>query len=227
MASQGAFEADLIPTSSGDLEILFIGHGSLRLTFAGKRFYIDPFTRVADYTQLPPADAILLTHDHPDHLDPAAIKPIRTGRTTMILTEICAERVTGGTIMRNGDRQIVEGVAVEAVPAYNLLHKRESGEPFHPKGQGHGYVFTFADKRVYVAGDTENIPEMKGLADIECAFLPMNLPYTMTPAMVADAARVFRPRILYPYHFGQTDVSELGRLLRDETDIEVRIRKMA
>ena len=117
-------------------------------------------------------------------------------------------------------------VSFEAVPAYNIVHERASGEPFHPRGDGSGYIITFGDKRVYVAGDTENVPEMKKLKNIDIAFLPMNLPYTMTPEMVADAARAFRPKILYPYHFGKTDTSELVRLLAAEESIEVRIRKM-
>jgi L-ascorbate metabolism protein UlaG (beta-lactamase superfamily) len=227
MSPQAAFETDIIPTSAGELEILFIGHGSLRLTFGGKRIYVDPFSHVADYNQFPAADAILLTHEHLDHLDPSAIAPIRTQQTAMILTAACAERVPGGTVMANGDKSTVVGVPVKAVPAYNLLHRRENGELFHPPGRGNGYILTFGDKLVYVAGDTENIPEMKKLSDIEIAFLPMNLPYTMTPAMVADAAKAFRPRVVYPYHFGQTDVSELQALLRGDPDTEVRIRSMA
>ena len=115
---------------------------------------------------------------------------------------------------------------IEAIPAYNLVHKRDNGQPFHPKGVGNGYIITFGDKRVYVAGDTENIPEMKSLQEIDCAFLPMNLPYTMTPEMVADAAEAFRPKILYPYHFGDTDTSQLLKLLQDQKEIEVRIRNM-
>jgi L-ascorbate metabolism protein UlaG (beta-lactamase superfamily) len=118
------------------------------------------------------------------------------------------------------------GLKIEAVPAYNIVHKRSSGQPFHPRGVGNGYIVAFGDKRVYVAGDTENTPEMKKLTDVDVAFLPMNLPYTMTPEMVADAARAFRPRIVYPYHYGQTDTSELVRLLGGEEDIEVRIRQM-
>jgi L-ascorbate metabolism protein UlaG (beta-lactamase superfamily) len=130
-------------------------------------------------------------------------------------------------VMQNGDVHTVKGVHVEAVPAYNLAHKRENGQPFHPKGIGNGYILTFGDKRVYVAGDTENIPEMKALQGIHCAFLPMNLPYTMTPEMVADAAKAFQPDILYPYHYGDTDTSKLEDLLREEKGIEVRVRRMA
>ena len=129
--------------------------------------------------------------------------------------------------MRNGDKQTIAGLPIEAVPAYNILHKREDGQPFHPKGVGNGYILTFGDTRLYLAGDTENIPEMKNLQDIDIAFLPMNLPYTMTPEMVADAAKMFMPRILYPYHYGNTDVTKLVDLLKAEKDIEVRIRKMA
>jgi L-ascorbate metabolism protein UlaG (beta-lactamase superfamily) len=129
--------------------------------------------------------------------------------------------------MRNGDKQVVEGMTVEAVPAYNVLHKRPDGAPFHPPGDGNGYVITFGDKRVYVAGDTEDIPEMKDLAGIDYAFLPMNLPYTMTPAMVAAAARAFQPKVVYPYHFGNTNTQELVDLLSGDTGIEVRIRNMA
>ncbi|MFC1791286.1 MBL fold metallo-hydrolase, partial [Gemmatimonadota bacterium] len=111
--------------------------------------------------------------------------------------------------------------------AYNIVHMRSEGQPYHPKGSGNGYLITFGDLRVYVGGDTENTPEMKALRDIDVAFLPMNLPYTMTPEMVADAALAFRPRILYPYHFGQTDTGELIRLLAGEEGIEVRVREMS
>jgi L-ascorbate metabolism protein UlaG (beta-lactamase superfamily) len=106
------------------------------------------------------------------------------------------------------------------------MHMRDSGEPFHPKGEGNGYVLTFGDTRVYIAGDTENTPEMKALEAIDYAFLPMNLPYTMTPEMVADAVGIFKPKVLYPYHYGETDLSELVELLKDNKNIEVRIRKM-
>ena len=128
--------------------------------------------------------------------------------------------------MQNGDVRIIEGLKIEVVPAHNLVHMRSAGVPFHPKGVGNGYVITFGDKRVYVAGDTENVPEMKNLERSDIAFLPMNLPYTMPPEMVADAAKAFKPNILYPYHYGQSDTSQLVKLLRDYNEIEVRIRRM-
>ena len=120
----------------------------------------------------------------------------------------------------------MRGITVTVVPAYNLVHRRDNGQPFHPRGAGNGYLLDFGDTRLYVAGDTENTPEMAALKDVDIAFLPMNLPYTMTPEMVADAARSFRPRILYPYHYGDTDPQRLVELLRDRPDIEVRIRPM-
>jgi len=225
-AAKEPYAADIIKTSTGDLKVTFIGHGTLMFTFGTKIIHVDPFTKVADYATFPKADVILITHEHFDHLDLKALALVRTEKTKMVLNEACSKQVKNGIIMKNGDVQTVNGLKIEAIPAYNLIHKRENGQPFHPKGVGNGYIITFGDKRVYVAGDTENIPEMKSLREIDCAFLPMNLPYTMTPEMVADAAKAFRPKILYPYHFGDTDTSKLLKLLQDQKEIEVRIRNM-
>jgi len=224
--AQQKFEEDIIKTSKGDLKITFIGHGTLMFMFEGKVIHVDPVGRYADYSTLPKGDLILVTHEHSDHLDSNAIQLVHTEKTDLILTERCAEKVEGGLIMKNGDVKTIQGLQVEAVPAYNIVHMRSENVPFHPKGQGNGYVITFGDKRVYVAGDTENTPEMKSLKDIDIAFLPMNLPYTMTPEMVADAAIALKPKILYPYHFGNTDTSKIVELLKDREDIEVRLRKM-
>lgn len=220
------FEKDLIETSAGNLEITFIGHGTLMFVFGDKVIHVDPWSRLADYSKLPKADLILLTHHHGDHFDPTALKEIRKDGTIVVHTELCAEKVDGGIIMKNGDQQTFMGIDVEAVTAYNLVHKRESGEFYHPKGEGNGYVLTFGDTRVYIAGDTENTPEMKALEAIDYAFLPMNLPYTMTPEMVTEAVNAFKPKVLYPYHYGDTDLAKLSELLKDNNDTEVRIRKM-
>jgi L-ascorbate metabolism protein UlaG (beta-lactamase superfamily) len=225
MATQ--FEKDVIQTSAGELEITFLGHGTLMLAFDGKIIHVDPFGRVADYAQLPKADLVLITHEHGDHMDLGALAHIRTGQTEVVLTETCAEQVAGGIVMRNGDTRTVKGIIIEAFPAYNIVNKRPNGQPFHPEGIGNGYILTFGDKRVYVAGDSENTPEMKALRDIDCAFLPMNLPYTMTPEMVADVAKAMQPKILYPYHYGDTDTSKLVELLKEQPGIEVRVRKLA
>jgi L-ascorbate metabolism protein UlaG (beta-lactamase superfamily) len=224
--AQEKFKTDIVKTSAGELKITFIGHGTLMFNFGGKVTHVDPYSNLADYDILPKADLILLTHEHPDHLDLKALNAVRTGKTMVVLTEACGKQVQGGIVMMNGDVKTLEGLRIEAVPAYNIVHKRDTGQPFHPKGVGNGYIITFGDKRVYVAGDTENIPEMKGLKGIDIAFLPMNLPYTMTPEMVADAAKVFKPKILYPYHFGETDTSKLVSLLKEAPEIEVRIRRM-
>jgi L-ascorbate metabolism protein UlaG (beta-lactamase superfamily) len=226
MNTQGQFETDVLPTSAGDLSITFLGHGSLLMAINGMNIYVDVFGEVADYSKLPKAGIIFITHEHFDHLDPKALAFIRTEKTVLVVSEACASLVKSGIVMRNGDRQTVAGIPVEAVAAYNLVHKRPSGDPYHPKGSGNGYILNFGTTRLYVAGDTENIPEMKALKEISIAFLPMNLPYTMTPEMVVDAAKAFQPRILYPYHFGDTDVSKLVELLKGEQEIEIRIRKM-
>ncbi len=224
--SELGFEQDIIQTSNGALKITFIGHGTLMFDFDGKTIHIDPVSREADYTNMPKADLILITHEHGDHLDTRVIKTLQKEGTKLVLTRACADRVAGGIVMQNGDVKTIQGLRIEAVPAYNIVHMRSGRTPFHPKGQGNGYVITFGDKRVYVAGDTENTPEMKRLKNIDIAFLPMNLPYTMTPEMVADAAKAFKPKILYPYHYGQTDPQRLVNLLKHSKDIEVRIRKM-
>jgi L-ascorbate metabolism protein UlaG (beta-lactamase superfamily) len=221
-----ALEEDLIKTAQGDLKLTFIGHGSLMATFDQKIIHVDPVAEEGDYSQLPKADLILVTHEHFDHLDSAAIEFLRKPSTQLIYTEKCAEKMSGGAVMKNGETKMVLGIKIEAVPAYNIRHMRSPGQPFHPKGQGNGYILTCGDKRVYIAGDTENIPEMKELKGIDVAFLPMNLPYTMTPEMVAEAARWIRPKILYPYHYGETDTSKLQKLLTQEKNIEVRIRKL-
>jgi L-ascorbate metabolism protein UlaG (beta-lactamase superfamily) len=224
--AQATSESEVVKTSQGDLKITFIGHGTLMFNFDGKVLHVDPWSKLADYSKLPKADIILITHEHPDHLDVDAIKKIRNDKTVIVLTENCSKKVDGQVVMRNGSREVVSGIGIQAVPAYNLVHKRDTGQPFHPEGVGNGYVITFGDKRVYVAGDTENTPEMKALKNIDIAFLPMNLPYTMTPEMVADAAKAFKPKVLYPYHTGDTNLSKLSALMKGVDGVEVRIRKM-
>lgn len=225
-ASQREHAKDIVQTAAGKLEITFLGHGTLMFKFNDKVIHVDPFSRVADYSNLPQADIILVTHHHFDHFDVKLIDMLRKKTTEVVLTEECARKMKDGLALSNGESATVQNIPIEAFPAYNLVHKRDDGNPFHPEGEGNSYVVTFGDVRVYIGGDTENIPEMKDLQDIDIAFLPMNLPYTMTPEMVADAARMFRPGILYPYHTGETDVTQLERLLKDEKDIEVRIRDM-
>jgi len=220
------YTTDTIKTSGEDLKITFLSHGTLMLTFGSMVLHVDPVSDMADYSTLPKADIILVTHEHHDHFDLKAIEMLRKEGTVIIVSESCTQQLGDCIVMKNKEVNTVQGLTIEAVPAYNIVHMRSPGNPFHPKGVGNGYVITFNDTKVYVAADTENIPEMKELSGIDVAFLPMNLPYTMTPEMVADAARMFNPKILYPYHFGETDTSKLDELLKDDKEIEVRIRDM-
>ncbi len=223
--AQTEFEKDVFVTSMGDLEITFIGHGTLMFSINDKVIHVDPVMREANYELMPDADLICVTHEHGDHLDKKAISEVWKENTKLILNQNSFNIIGKGKVLANGDTWEWEGFPIKAVAAYNVENKRPSGEPFHPEGVGNGYVFTFGDVKVYVAGDTENIPEMKSLENIDIAFLPMNLPYTMTPEMVAKAARLFKPKILYPYHYGKTDPEKLIPLLKNE-NIEVRIRDM-
>jgi L-ascorbate metabolism protein UlaG (beta-lactamase superfamily) len=220
------FPTDSFPPAPLDLSITFVAHSTLWLTYGSTVIHVDPVSQFADYTSLPKADIVLVTHEHSDHLDPGAIDAIRKPTTTVIVTAKCAGKVPGAVVLHNDESKSVSGIRIEAVPAYNLVHMRAPGSPYHPRGEGNGYVLSLGERRVYVAGDTENTREMKALKGIDIAFLPMNLPYTMTPEMVFDAAKSFRPKILYPYHFGDTDTTKIQALLAGETGIDVRIRPM-
>jgi L-ascorbate metabolism protein UlaG (beta-lactamase superfamily) len=223
--SQESPEYDKIVTSAGVVEMHFIGHGSLMFKVNGFVIDIDPVRSSGNYDFLPKADLILVTHEHGDHLDPKLIDDIRKPGTLLFCNQNSLSKIPWGMAMKAGDRQEINNIIIEAVPAYNIINESSAGHPFHPKGVGIGYILTIGGKKFYIAGDTENTPEMKSLRNIDVAFLPMNLPYTMTPAMVADAAIAFKPKILYPYHFGETDTKEIVKLLKD-SGIEVRLRSL-
>jgi L-ascorbate metabolism protein UlaG (beta-lactamase superfamily) len=218
--AQKKYAEDEFQTSSGSLKISFIGHGSLMLNCAGTVIHVDPVSMFGDYASLPKADVILVTHEHGDHLDAKAIQAIRHSRTVLLVNQASEKSLNKAAVMKNGDVKTVAGITIEAVPAYNLEKQ------FHPKGNGNGYVIAWGGKRIYIGGDTENVPEIKALKNIDIAFLPMNLPFTMTPEQVADVAKAIRPKVLYPYHFGNTDTTVLVNLLKDEKGIEVRIRDL-
>ena len=222
------YEQDVFASDAGDLKITFIGHSSLIISYGGKIIHVDPFGGGGGrYEDLPKADLVLITHEHFDHLDPDALKLILRPGTEIVASSACAKSLPEAIILANGETRTVQGISLQAVPAYNIHHKRPDGNPFHPRGRGNGYILTLGGKRTYIAGDTEFIPEMKSLGHVDIAFLPMNLPYTMSPEMTAEAAAAVSPAILYPYHFGDTDTRRLVELLKNRLDIEIRIRKMS
>ncbi len=222
--SESSHESDSFAADKGELRITFLGHATLMMEHAGLVVHIDPVGAYADYSRMPKADVILITHEHPDHFDMKAIEQATSPGTEVVANGAVGSKVGGARILKNGDSVRVKGVDVTAVPTYNTTADRLR---FHPKGEHNGYLIAIGGKRVYVAGDTEETPEMRALSNVDIAFLPMNLPYTMAPRQVASAAKSIKPRILYPYHFGSTDVSELTELMKGIAGIEVRIRRLA
>ena len=221
------YEVERFWTASGaPVDITLIKHGSLEINYNGLSIQIDPvsgYGKPTDYaTEFPKADVILITHEHGDHLDSEAIAAISRGESTLlILNEKSRNQLGDGEVMHNGEsHNLPLGIKLEAVPAYNTTPGREK---FHPKGNGNGYVLTIDGLRIYVAGDTEDVPEMADLKDVDVAFLPVNQPYTMTPEQCIAAAKVIGPKVLIPYHFGQTDLSSLPTAL---PGIDVRLRQM-
>lgn len=208
-----AANTDTIATSKGPVEIVAIHHASLMLSFAGKHVLVDPapVDKGPDpFAALPKADVIVYTHSHFDHFNPDTLAAVVGPKTEIVAPQEVAEKITPALkakvhVMANGAKEAVDGITVEAVAAYNVTPDRLN---FHPKGKGNGYVMTFADKRIYVAGDTEETPEIAHLAKIDAAFLPMNLPYTETVEAAAKWVKDFRPHVVYPYHFRNGDGSK-------------------
>ena len=217
---------DFFTTPGGKkVEIQPLIHASLRIVYDGREIEVDPVgklgDRTTDYSKFPKADIILVTHEHHDHLDPEAIKTLSKADTIVIANPNSAEILGFGKVMKNGDTvSLPDNITIEAVPAYNVSPDRLQ---FHPKGRDNGYVISLDGLRIYVAGDTEVIPEMSHLKDIDIAFLPCNLPYTMTPDQLIEAAKIIRPKVLYPYHFGTTDLSAVPAALAP-LGIDVRLR---
>lgn len=218
------FQSDKFPLPSGkELSITFIKHGTLMMEYDGHTLHIDPVGMYADYSKLPKADLILITHQHGDHLDKEAIATLSTPDTRLIVTPTVNKELGKGEIYENGQvKRPFPWLMIETVPAYNTTPERQN---FHPKGRDNGYILNIEDQRIYIAGDTEDIPEMKFLKNIDIAFLPVNQPYTMTIEQALNAGRMIKPAILYPYHYNDTKVKELVAPLKEE-GIEVRIRDL-
>ncbi len=219
-------EVDEFKTESGkEVKLHALVHSSIRIEFGSLELYIDPVrqlgNRTIDYTSMPQADFIFVTHEHGDHYDKDAIKQLSKVGTRFITNRRCADMQGYGLVLKNGDKEDLNlGIKVEAIPAYNTSEGRTQ---FHPKGRDNGYILNLDGLRIYIAGDTEDIPEMADIHDIDIAFLPCNQPYTMTPDQLIKAARVIKPKVLFPYHYGQTDVTTLPASLKDD-GIDVRIR---
>jgi L-ascorbate metabolism protein UlaG (beta-lactamase superfamily) len=221
-----SFQESLVPTSGGDLKVTFIGEASLMFRFKDVVIHVDPWSELTDYGKLPKADIILVTHEHADHLDLPAIRLLQTTNTVNLVAACSWIALPRTTMLTNGAALNYLGLKIEAVPAYNTVHLRPDGEPRHPKGNGNGYVLTFGDKRVYVAGDTENTPEMEQLPKIDVAFLPVSPPSTMTVDMAEAAVKAIRPRILYPYHADPKLARQLADRLKSMPGIDVRMLRM-
>ena len=220
-----ADQTDNFTTRSGKpVVITAIKHASLRIQYDGMEIQVDPvgkFQPETDYSAFPKADIILVTHEHFDHFDRDAIAALRKEGTEVIVNPAVGKLLGFGTALTNGESRVAgKGITVDAVPAYNTTDGRTK---FHPKGRDNGYVLTMDGSRIYIAGDTEDIPEMKERKAIDVAFLPCNQPYTMTPEQVAKAAKTFQPKVLFPYHYSDTPIKRVSELLTG-TSIDVRIR---
>jgi len=218
--------ADRLPAARGQaIEIQPINHGSVQLTYANKVIHVDPWSQ-GDYTGTKPADLVLITDIHGDHLDKAALARVLKPGASIVAPKAVADQLTGMKnviVLNNGQRRAVAGVLIEAVPMYNLVRGPAAGQLFHTKGRGNGYVVTLGGRRLYFSGDTENIPEARALKNIDVAFVCMNLPYTMPPAEAAALVKAMKPRIVYPYHYRGSNLQEFTDALKGQKT-EVRLR---
>jgi L-ascorbate metabolism protein UlaG (beta-lactamase superfamily) len=219
-----AAETDSIPAEGGEIRITPILHGSVQLEFGDIAIYVDPWSR-GDYSDAPKADLVLVTDVHGDHLDAEAIGSLSQEGTELIVSAAVAEELGSGTVLANGESLEVAGIHIEAIPMYNLERGPEEGKLFHEKGRGNGYLLTLGGKRIYIAGDTACTPEMRALQDIDVAFVPMNLPYTMPPEEAAECVAAFKPAVVYPYHYRGSDLQVFKDGLADAPEVEVRLRE--
>jgi L-ascorbate metabolism protein UlaG (beta-lactamase superfamily) len=186
-----------------------------------KVIFIDPWSQAPDLQSRPKADLILITDIHGDHMDPKAIAAVRKPDTQILAPAAVAKTVTDATVINNGETKKIGNITVEAIPMYNEKRGPSEGKFYHDKGRGNGYVITYNGKRIYVAGDTEGHREMRALKNIDIAFIPMNLPYTMPPEEAAEAVKAFKPKVVYPYHYRNSDTKVFAKAL-EGTGIEVK-----
>ena len=208
-------------TSAGKVEITPIYHATAKITAGGSTIYIDP-AKPAKVEGGAKADLILITDIHGDHMDAADVTALSKDGTIVIAPAAVAKTITQAKPLGNGESTTWKKWKITAVPMYNINHNQPSGQPYHDKGRGNGYVLNYGGKNFYFAGDTEGVPEMRALKNIDVAFIPMNLPYTMTPAEAADAVKAFKPKVAIPYHYKGQDVEVFKKAL-DGSGIEVRL----
>ena len=207
-------------TSAGKLQLTPIQHASLMIQAGGKVMYVDPAQ--GSYAGLPKADYILITDIHSDHMAPPIVEQLQKPGTVILAPKAVAATITAATVISNGESKTIGDFKVEAIPMYNLK-PAANGTIYHEKGRGNGYIVTYGGKRFYFSGDTEGIPEMRALRNIDVAFVCMNLPFTMTPEAAAEAVRAFHPAVVYPYHYRGSDTNAFAKAL-EGTGIDVRLR---
>ena len=220
--AQAARPVEKFETRAGTVTITMVRHASMLIEAVGKAIHVDPWSQ-GNFDGLPKADLILITDIHPDHLDQKAIDQVKKDGTEFIAPAAVAKTVTQAKVLANGESTTWDKWKIEAIPMYNLKRGPSPGALYHDKGRGNGYLLTYGRTRFYIAGDTEGIPEMRELKNIDVAFIPMNLPYTMTPEEAAEAVRAFHPKIVYPVHFRGSDPEVFKKAL-DGTGIDVRLR---
>ena len=206
-------------TLLGLLTIVPSGHGAVCFMLEETVIYVDPYSATTDYSKYPKADIIFFTHDHQDHYDVKALEHLVTPKTVFVGPECMEEHIKLEKTLRNGDAYTWRGIEIKAVPAYNIINKRQDGNPFHPKGYGNGYIFTFGDFRVYLAGDTELIPEMETYGPVDVAILPKNLPYTMSDEQFVQAVKVLGAPVVYPVHYFELDKEKLEKAVGDDVKL--------
>ena len=225
------FAQDIIKTKSGNLEITPVLHGTLVLEYNGTTIYVDPYGGASVFEGLNVPDIILITDIHGDHHNQKTLDSLNVGNATFVVPQAVADKLPGGwtsqtTVIGNDETKSIKNISITALPMYNLP---ETDDSRHPKGRGNGYVLTFSDKRIYISGDTEDIPEMRSLKNIDVAFVCMNMPYTMNVEQAADAVAEFKPAIVYPYHYrGRPDMSDTEQfkmlIEKAASNVEVRLR---
>lgn len=216
-----AGQSQNFPTSAGAVTITPIYHAAARITAGPDTIYIDP-AKPAKIDGLSPGGLILITDIHGDHMDAADVTALSNAQTQVIAPAAVQKTITQAKVLANGESTTWHGWKISAVPMYNIHHNQPNGAPYHDKGRGNGYVLTYGGKNFYFAGDTEGTPEMRALKNIDVAFIPMNLPYTMTPVEAADAVKAFHPKVAIPYHYKGQEIAQFKAAL-EGTGIDVRL----